>query len=73
MLPVEIQPAAMRAVGNAIFQKIFAAIGAMKFFSGKMLRNEFCVLLTHPKFYLQGEHGIYISVDAGKPHGFVWN
>ncbi len=38
-----------------------------------MLRNELRIGQAHFIFYSQGEHGIYIPVDAGKPYGFTWS
>ena len=63
----------MRTVGDAIFQKIFPAVGTAEFGFGNMLCNEFCIIQTNTEIGLQDEHGIYISVDAGKPYCFCWN
>ena len=35
-----------------------------------MLRDELRIVQTHLVSYSQGEHGIYIAVDAGKPYCF---
>lgn len=38
-----------------------------------MLCDEFCIIQSHTEIGSQDEHGIYISVDAGKPYCFRWN
>ncbi len=63
----------MWAVGDAVFQKIFSAIGTAEFEFRDVLRDEFCIIQTDPKFYAQGEHGIYIPVDAGEPESLSWD
>ena len=35
--------------------------------------DKFCIIHANPETGLQNEHGIYISVDAGKPYCFSWN
>ncbi len=38
-----------------------------------MLCNEFCIIHANTKIGLQDEHGIYVSVNSGKPYCFCWN
>ena len=63
----------MWTVGDAVFQKIFPAVGTAEFGFRDMLCNEFRIFDADPKFYLEGEDGIYISVDAREPDGVIWN
>ncbi len=35
--------------------------------------DKFCIIQTNTEVGLQDEHGINISVDAGKPDCFCWN
>lgn len=37
------------------------------------MRDEFGISHAQPKLYLQREHGINISVDAGKSHSILRN